>query len=95
MNTLNDFLNSNVNDFSQVYYGKDNVCRCGCAGEYVATSQMKNARSLVNDEFVSEKLLIAKKMVMQNKCELEFDSNNINISYNNNQALTFYFDEMK
>ena len=94
MKTIDAFLTSTFNDFSQVYYGKDNICRCGCRGEYVATTKMIKPRSMVSDELVEKRLVRAQKMIKKNDCKVEFGDSYINISYGNDRALTFYFDEL-
>jgi hypothetical protein len=100
------FILSDISDYSQVYYGTDRVCRCGCKGEYTSTSYMNNPRSTVNDILVQKRLKraiqIAKKIKIflindmeQSAYIIDFGDNNINVSYGNNKALTFYTNELK
>jgi len=70
------------------------MCRCGCKGEYTATSYHNNPRSEVNDQLNLKRLQKAKKLV-QSGAKYEIGSNNINIVTGDNRALTLYFDEVK
>lgn len=92
--TREQFLQSEISNISQVYFGKDHCCRCGCGGTYTATSYMKDPRSDVNDSLVQKRLKRAKKLVLEG-AEVEYGDNFINISTGENRALTFYFDEIK
>jgi len=85
------FLESSINDFTNVYYGKDRCCRCGCRGEYISTSFMSNPRSPVDDDKFNKRLKRAKKLI-NDGARVEELSNCINITYGNNLALTFYID---
>lgn len=87
------FLNATLNQISQVYFGKDNHCRCGCGGDYIATSFMIDPRSDVNDELVAKRLARAKRLV-EKGVFVEYSSSYVNIRTGNNKALTFYFDEV-
>ena len=92
--TKEQFLQSDITNISQVYFGKDHCCRCGCGGTYTATSYMENPRSEVNDTLVEERLKRAKKLVLEG-AEVEYSDTYVNISTRGNRALTFYFDEVK
>ena len=89
----NQFLALELNQISQVYFGKDNHCRCGCGGDYIATSFMVEPRSGVNDKLAMKRLVRAKRLV-EKGAEVDYCSNHVNISTGNNRALTFYFDEV-
>ena len=92
--TTQEFLTCTIKDISQVYVGKDNCCRCGCGGEYTATSYMENPRSDVNDSLVAKRLKRAQRLVSKG-AEYQLDETYINIVTGNNRALTLYFDEVK
>lgn len=93
MLTKETFLSSTLNQISQVYLGKDHHCRCGCGGDYTATSFMVNPRSDVDDALVSKRLKRAKRLV-ESGAEADYSSTYVNIKTGENRALTFYFDEV-
>ena len=88
------FLEARLENISQVYFGKRNCCRCGCGGEYTATSYMVNPRSDVNDELVAKRLKRAKKLVMEG-ANVDFGSTYVDVQTGADRTLTFYFDEVK
>lgn len=88
------FLSATLNQISHVYSGKDQHCRCGCGGEYVATSFMEEPRSDVNDVLVEKRLKRAKRLVEQG-ADVDYGGTYVNIKTGENKALTFYFDEIK
>jgi len=88
------FLSTTINQISQVYSGKDHHCRCGCGGEYVATSFMEDPRSDVNDSLVAKRLARAKRLI-ESGAVVEYGDTYVNIETGDNKALTFYFDEIK
>jgi hypothetical protein len=90
---INEFLNFTIGNVSQVYVGKDRCCRCGCGGNYTATSYMVKPRSEVNDSLVEKRLKRAKRLI-ESGVEYQIGDNHINIELGNNRALTFYFDEV-
>jgi hypothetical protein len=90
---INEFLNFTIENISQVYVGKDRCCRCGCGGDYTATSYMVKPRSDVNDSLVEKRLKRAKRLI-ESGVEYQIGDNHINIELGNNRALTFYFDEV-
>jgi len=94
MITKEQFLNATLNQISQVYSGKDHHCRCGCGGEYVATSFMEEPRSDVNDSLVAKRLARGKRLVELGAI-VEYGDIYVNIETGDNKALTFYFDEVK
>ncbi len=93
MITINEFLNFTIKNISQVYTGKDRHCRCGCGGDYTATSYMIEPRSDVNDTLVEKRLKRAKRLI-EGGIEYQIGDIYINIELGNNRALTFYFDEV-
>lgn len=101
MLTKETFLSATIRQISQVYLGKDQHCRCGCGGDYVATSFMEKPRSDVNDALVEKRLKRAQRLVesgMDKKgtvIDVDYSETYVNISTGNNRALTFYFDELK
>jgi hypothetical protein len=90
---INEFLNFTIRNVSHVYVGKDRCCRCGCGGNYTATSYMIKPRSSVNDSLVEKRLKRAKRLI-ESGIEYQIGDNHINIELGNNRALTFYFDEV-
>ena len=93
MITQEQFLSATLNQISQVYLGKDRCCRCGCGGDYTATSYMVDPRSDVNDALVAKRLARAQRLV-KSGADVEYDDTYVNISTGNDRALTFYFDEV-
>jgi hypothetical protein len=93
MITISEFLNFTIKNISQVYVGKDNHCRCGCGGDYTATSYMIEPRSDVNDNLVEKQLKRAKRLIGSG-AEYQLYNRYINIESGNNRALTLYFDEV-
>jgi len=89
-----------LNQVSQIYLGKDRVCRCGCAGKYISTSYMENPRNDVDDKLAASRLKRAKKLALNTDSEVEYSGNHINVSYGDggkytNRAITIYLDEVK
>lgn len=87
------FLTATLSNVSQVYYGKRNCCRCGCGGDYTATSYMKNPRSEVNDGLVEKRLRRAKRLVEQG-ADVMYGDTYVDVEAGYNRSLTFYFDEL-
>lgn len=79
---------------SQVYLGKRNCCRCGCGGDYTATSYMINPRSEENDKLVAQRLRRAQKLVREG-ADVDYGDNYVDVETGNDRTLTFYFDEVK
>jgi len=92
--TIDQFYDFKLSQISQTYLGADRCCRCGCRGEYTATSYHNNPRSEVNDSLVEFRLERAKRLIRKGN-KYEIGSNNINVSTGTNRALTLYFDEIK
>lgn len=74
------------NAVTKIYMGKDKVCRCGCAGEYIRKNE--------NNPLFERRLKQFMKMLPSYTAQ-EFDIGQTyrNISYGNDRALTVYFDE--
>lgn len=87
------FLNLSLESISQVYMGKRRHCRCGCGGEYTATSYMKEPRSTVDDGLVSKRLKRAKALVL-NGADVDYGNTYIDVQTGENRSLTFYTDEL-
>jgi len=93
--TKEEFLEIGLEKISQVYQGKDNHCRCGCGGEYTATTFMEDPRSDVDDVLVAKKLERAKKLISSGSANPEFGTTYVNVVTGRNRVLCFYFDELK
>jgi hypothetical protein len=87
------FLNLSIESISQVYMGKRRHCRCGCGGEYTATSYMKEPRSTVDDALVSKRLKRAKALVLSG-ADVDYGQTYIDVQTGENRTLTFYTDEL-
>lgn len=92
--TQERFLSLTINQVSQVYSGKRNCCRCGCGGEYTATSFMQNPRSEVNDSLVQKRLKRAQALV-RSGADVDYGSSYVDVRTGQDRTLTFYFDELK
>lgn len=92
--TKERFLELEINGVSQVYLGRRDCCRCGCGGEYTATSWMKEPRSGVNDNLVRKRLARAKKLV-QAGADVLYGTTFIDVRTGQDRSLTFYIDELK
>ena len=87
------FLELSLESISQVYMGKRRHCRCGCGGEYTATSYMKEPRSTVDDMLVYQRLKRAKMLVL-NGADVDYGQTYIDVQTGENRSLTFYTDEL-
>jgi len=74
----------NYSKVRSIYMGKDRVCRCGCAGEYVKRGEPNFDKRLKR----FEKMLSTYELTKDDEIEGEF----INVSYGKDRALTVYFD---
>lgn len=88
------FLALTIEGISQVYMGKRNCCRCGCGGDYKATSFMQNPRSEVNDSLVAKRLKRAQELVRQG-ADTEYGDTWIDVETGQDRTLTFYVDDLK
>lgn len=68
---------------TKIYLGKDNVCRCGCAGEYVERGEPKFEKRLKR---------FAAAWVNYEPKEHDIDGSYMNYSYGRDRALTVYLD---
>ena len=84
-----------LDQISQIYIGKDRVCRCGCAGTYVSTSYMEDPRNDVDDKLAGSRLKRAKKLALNTTSEVDYQDTYINVSYGKDRAITIYLDEVK
>jgi hypothetical protein len=88
------FLKVSINEISQVYSGKRDCCRCGCEGDYVATTFMIKPRSAdVNNKLVERRFKRAKKLV-ETGAEVDYGGSYVDVKTGNDRTLTFYFDEV-
>jgi hypothetical protein len=92
--TKEDFLKVDISNVSQVYSGKRDCCRCGCGGEYTATSFMEEPRSEVNNKLVEKRLKRAKRLVKEG-ADIFYGDTFMDIQTGKDRTLTFYFDELK
>lgn len=94
MITESQFLKATVKDISQVYKGKRNHCRCGCAGEYTPTSFMINPQGNVNDNLITKRLRRMQRAVQLREVEVEYGETYVDVKIGDNQSMTFYFDDV-
>jgi hypothetical protein len=99
--TKQQFLSATLNQVSQVYFGKRDCCRCGCGGDYTATSFMVNPpsfmvnpRSGVNDSLVEKRLKRAQHLV-ESGADVNYGETYVDVETGKNRTLTFYFDEIR
>ena len=92
--TKQQFLSATLNQVSQVYFGKRDCCRCGCGGDYKATSFMVVPRSDVNDSLVEKRLKRAKRLV-ESGADVDYGDTYVDVETGEDRTLTFYFDEIK
>ena len=83
-----------LDNISQVYSGKRNCCRCGCGGEYTATSYMDKPRSEVDDALVKSRIKRAVRLLAQG-AEYDYHPVFLDVKTGEDRTLTFYFDELK
>lgn len=95
MITREQFLSATLEQISQVYYGKRRCCRCGCGGDYTATTFMINPRTeVINDSLVAKRLKRAKRLIQEGH-DVDFGDTYVDIETSENRSYTFYFDEVK
>jgi hypothetical protein len=76
---------------TKIYMGKDNHCRCGCAGEYL----VRDTDSFLGhspEKFAKRVARFAKMWCEYEPQKYDVTDNYLNISYGQNRALTVYFD---
>ena len=94
--TKKQILNLKLEEITTIYKGKRNCCRCGCGGEYVSTSYMKNPRSEVDNKKALKLLNRAKSLVKKGasyECSETFKPCWIDIETGKDKSITLYFDE--
>ena len=67
---------------TKIYYGLDNHCRCGCGGYYADRGE----------KYFDVLIKKAKKLIYDDSKLVTIGDNNINISLDNNKAITLYND---
>lgn len=94
--TKEQFLSLTVENISQVYSGRRNVCRCGCAGKYTATTFMVEPRTDdINNALVIKRLKRAQKLVAADIADVDYGDTYIDVETGNDRCLCFYIDEVK
>ena len=73
----------NAEKVTQIYMGRDKICRCGCAGEYVKPG---------DDLFDIRVKRFSKMWEKYQAKEDDIGGSYLNISYGKDRALTVYFD---
>ena len=71
------------NKITKIYMGRDRICRCGCAGEYVERGDPMFDLRLKRFIRMAETYTV---------CQDDIGDNYINLSYGQDRALTVYFD---
>jgi len=96
MITQEMFLNAELSQISQVYYGKDRCCRCGCKGVYTSTSfnNCPSSFAVINDSLVLKRLKKAKNIVLKGG-DVDYGTSYVNIVTGKDLALCFYFVDVK
>ena len=90
------FLQATISQISQVYKGKRYSCRCGCGGDYVATSFMENPETCTtNDKLVERRLKQAQKLILEGIADVDYGTTYVDVETGWDRSLTFYFDEIK
>ena len=90
-----DIQSITLDKVSKIYLGRDRVCRCGCAGDYVTTTYTKGIRSYdnVDDKLAKRRLRQAQKHALEG-AKVEYHDTYINVSYGNDRAITLYTDDL-
>lgn len=77
---------------TQIYLGRDKVCRCGCAGEYVARGEPKFEKRLKRFLKMAQTYDFEANETAGGT-PLDYMQNHyLNISYGKDRAMTLYFD---
>jgi hypothetical protein len=71
------------NKITKIYMGRDRICRCGCAGEYVERGEPMFDLRLKRFIRMAETYTVGQD---------DIGDNYINLSYGQDRALTVYFD---
>lgn len=88
------FLALTPSGVSNIYSGKRDCCRCACRGNYIASSNMENPRSEVNDSLVARRLKRAQALVRQG-ADVDYGDTYVDVQTGRDRTLTFYVDELK
>ena len=93
--TKEDFLKIELNQVSKIYVGKDNDCRCGCAGTYCSTtySQVELDIENANNSKAEKRLKRAKKLLLEG-AKFELEDTYIDIVSGDNRAITVYWNNI-
>lgn len=72
---------------TRIYMGRDRICRCGCAGEYVDRGEP------MFEKRVQRFMKMAQTYKFKDdQYQNDIGPNYVNISYGRDRALTIYFD---
>lgn len=84
-----------LDQVSKIYLGQDNVCRCGCRGDYVTTTYSKYIRNYdnVDNKLANRRLKQAQRLV-RDGAKVVYKDTYINVSYGNDRAITLYTDDV-
>lgn len=77
-------------DVTQIYLGRDRICRCGCAGEYVKRGEQMFEKRLARFIKMAENYNFEEHVT--DAGFLDKGPNYMNISYGKDRAMTVYFD---
>lgn len=72
---------------TKIYMGRDRICRCGCAGEYVDRGEPMFEKRV--ERFMK---MAQTYNFKDNRYQNDIGPNYVNISYGRDRALTIYFD---
>lgn len=96
--TIEQVLALAPTEVSMVYTGIDRICRCGCGGEYYATTMHKGARASIDDKQVARLLNRAKKLIREG-VSYDLYEFGINVPTHDKskrgKAIMLYWDELK
>ncbi len=81
--TLEMFTKATIDQIQTIYIGKDNVCRCGCAGKYYDTCD-HGFRNVI-------RLKRAKLLVLEQGAKYEMGEGYVNVITGENRAMCIYF----
>ena len=77
----------NAEAVTQIYLGRDKICRCGCAGEYV-----KRGEPMFDVRLKRFAKMWETYTPRMDRYADDIGPNYMNISYGRDRALTVYFD---
>lgn len=69
---------------TKIYMGRDRICRCGCAGEYVSPGHPKFEKRVARFAKMWAEYVPTEHDIVENIY--------MNLSYGKDRALTVYFD---